>query len=635
MVALVLTLAATWSLQEGDKAPLRQTDSVGEEGTTNWVRGGAATAPGSGPSEGNPGNEPAKTPDVTTSSDGGVYGNAPQKSMALSDLPEGGLKTEILRLPEATQAKALERLAAIGAPENNTQSLHADETGEIFYACEGLKVETAEAETVPTAETAGTPSVPISSPPVRHSRPGASATIYLDFNGEIVSGTAWLSGATRQCIPFDKDGDATTFSGTEQDVIVRVWEAVAEDYLPFNIDVTTEEPAVMTTRTVRVLVTRNTDAAGLANPYSTAGGVAYVGAFDIWGFHTRFSPAFVYHNNVGNTAANIAEAASHEAGHNLGLSHDGTTSLEYYKGHGTGDTSWAPIMGAGYGKNVTQWSKGEYYLANNLQDDVAILNSKIALNGQTSQIEKAPANGTGAGMILASDETDTYTFSTYSLVSVTVAPTKLKETAGGNLDPSATINDESGATVGLLDSGTSTGISSIVRLPAGSYTLKIRGGAVGGPLSSTPNGYTKYGSLGAYTLTLATDEAPYVAWCKTHGLAEDPMDDSENNGIKNIERYAFGIAPRSANQQSKLPTLGTWAQGAAEYLTTTFRKNPSATASYAVEESRDLIHWSAIPLAGSTVATSNNSDGTQNICVRASVPIGEAPQLFLRVAVGL
>ena len=61
----------------------------------------------------------------------------------------------------------------------------------------------------------------------------------------------------------------------------------------------------------------------------------------------------------------VAEAASHEAGHNMGLSHDGTSTAAYYGGQGSGATGWAPIMGVGYYKNLSQWSKGEYALANN------------------------------------------------------------------------------------------------------------------------------------------------------------------------------------------------------------------------------------------------------------------------------
>ena len=38
-------------------------------------------------------------------------------------------------------------------------------------------------------------------------------------------------------------------------------------------------------------------------------------------------------------------------------------------------------MGAGYGKNVTQWSKGEYYLATQAEDDLAIISGKLGYRG--------------------------------------------------------------------------------------------------------------------------------------------------------------------------------------------------------------------------------------------------------------
>ena len=65
----------------------------------------------------------------------------------------------------------------------------------------------------------------------------------------------------------------------------------------------------------------------------------------------------------------IAEAASHEIGHNLGLSHDGTSTQGYYGGQG----AWAPIMGVGYSYSISQWSKGEYFDANNQEDDLQII----------------------------------------------------------------------------------------------------------------------------------------------------------------------------------------------------------------------------------------------------------------------
>ena len=52
-------------------------------------------------------------------------------------------------------------------------------------------------------------------------------------------------------MPYDLDGDYTTFSDEEQTRIQRIWARVAEDYAPFDVDVTTEQPATFTRYTAR------------------------------------------------------------------------------------------------------------------------------------------------------------------------------------------------------------------------------------------------------------------------------------------------------------------------------------------------------------------------------------------------
>ena len=87
---------------------------------------------------------------------------------------------------------------------------------------------------------------------------------------------------------------------------------------------TTEEPASFDANTGRLLITHSTDANGNAMPYPSAGGVAYVNVWSMSVYPTAYSPALVYYNNLGGGAANyVAEAASHEFGHNLGLTHHG------------------------------------------------------------------------------------------------------------------------------------------------------------------------------------------------------------------------------------------------------------------------------------------------------------------------
>src|SRR5439155_10603702 len=141
------------------------------------------------------------------------------------------------------------------------------------------------------------------------------------------------------------------------------------DFAPFEVDVTTQDPGVEGLRKtssgdiyygIRVVISPT-------NWYNTgAGGVAYVGSFS-WNSDT---PVFAFTQQLANGEKYIAEAASHETGHSLGLNHDGLTDgTAYYSGQG----NWAPIMGVGYYKDITQWSKGEYAGANNTEDDLAIM----------------------------------------------------------------------------------------------------------------------------------------------------------------------------------------------------------------------------------------------------------------------
>ena len=146
---------------------------------------------------------------------------------------------------------------------------------------------------------------------------------------------------------------------------------MAEDFAPYDIDVTTEEPPAFGPNVGHILVTRKADENNRNIYNCSCGGVAYVG---VWGLsnYTYYQPALVFLDGVGGPH-NISEAASHELGHNLNLSHDGTSTVGYYSGHGSGNTDWGPIMGVGYYAQISQWSKGEYADANNTQDDLQII----------------------------------------------------------------------------------------------------------------------------------------------------------------------------------------------------------------------------------------------------------------------
>ena len=347
-----------------------------------------------------------------------------------------------------------------------------------------------------------------------HSKPGSNRVIYLDFDGHTITGTAWNTGgkpATVNVTAYDTDGNPNSWSTAEQDVVRDVWARVSEDYAPFDVDVTTQEPAAAAiTRSgasdqqygTRVLI----DPTTWYQSGCGCGGVAYVGVYDNTSQHDYYQPALVFTKGVGTGAKNLAEAASHEAGHNVGLSHDGTSTVGYYQGHG----AWAPIMGVGYYRGISQWSKGEYADANNTEDDYAVVGTHgLALRAD----EAGDTNGDAAtltvgtpvsGVIAAESDTDVYRVDVGAAGNYTA--TASAAPTGGDLDIKLDLLDSAGAVVasadpasGQSDAGTPTGLGASVSstLQPGTYYLRIDNVGYGDPVNT---GYSTYGSRGAYTL---------------------------------------------------------------------------------------------------------------------------------------
>ncbi len=217
-------------------------------------------------------------------------------------------------------------------------------------------------------------------------------------------------------------------------------------------------------------------------------------------------PAFVFNTSeVG-----VAEAISHEAGHNPGLSHDGVINgASYYSGYGSGATGWAPIMGVGYCKQLVQWSQGEYANANNTQDDIQIIQNNGALliaddhgNDQAnSTVLGNTTDGTtvtlnGAGLIERRADIDFFHFvSGKGNVSLTINPVPFSP----NLDILVELYDANGLLISISNpvDGLSASINETA-LPAGEYFISVYGAGKGDPLGIS---YTDYASLGLYSIS--------------------------------------------------------------------------------------------------------------------------------------
>ncbi len=318
------------------------------------------------------------------------------------------------------------------------------------------------------------------------SLPGAAAVVYLDFDGEAGPFPSWGD--------FDAAAPAVTNAQVK-----LVWQMVCEDFQGFEINITTDRQVfdrASTGSRQHVIITPTTDAA------PGFGGVAWTGSFGA----SSDIPCWVFYT----TGKYCAEVISHETGHTLGLSHDGRNVVpfeDYYLGQGSGETGWAPIMGAGYYENVTQWSKGEYTLANRTENDLAIIvsNNNVRYRdddaGETlasaRYLEIAEDNSiSNEGIIETRDDVDGFRFATSGgAVVLKVDPVALNP----NLDVLLElVNTDSGETVATADPQATLGALIAMDLPAGEYILEVSGTGCGNPLL---DGYSDYGSEGTYFIS--------------------------------------------------------------------------------------------------------------------------------------
>jgi hypothetical protein len=471
----------------------------------------------------------------------------------VEELPAGQLKTKLETLNPESKEKAMRWLHSLSFKEfDAAEHMRVDDNGGVFTVCPdghgNCDGHTHQAATVPeaapTAPSSTTEpviervSVSINTPPAYNSKPDAPYHLYLDFNGAIVTGKAWntaYSVTSWDCGAWNLDANSTTFNDLEQAQMKEMWQRISEDYAPFNVNVTTDvsyDPVNYSGDKNRVgwlLFTDTRDKNNRACPHDGSGGVAYVGVFGRPDYFSTYQPAWV---TPQGTPSFDSEAASHEFGHNLGLSHDGTTSLAYYGGHGSNEISWGPIMGTGYNRNVSQWSKGEYYKANQFQNDLAIITTGIpyraddhgatpatatpltipdgiTITSTTPENDPANSSTVNKGIIEQNTDVDVFSFDTGAgSVTLNVNPWKQSEgTFGGNLDVLMELYDDQGALVASANPAIQTRATIQTTLAAGTYYIYVKNIGAGTPSSATPSGYTAYGSIGQYFISGTVVEA--------------------------------------------------------------------------------------------------------------------------------
>jgi hypothetical protein len=332
--------------------------------------------------------------------------------------------------------------------------------------------------------------------PTLNSYPAATATLYLDFDGHDVTSSMWNYGTPFSCLPAVMT-DAQ---------ITEAFNRVAEDFRPFNINVTTDLAKFLASpisQRIRVVVTPT------SAWYAGVAGIAYVTSFT-WGDDT---PAFVFSDRLGNNAKKVAEAVSHESGHTLGLYHQSaytstcTLTSAYHTGIGTGETSWGPIMGNVASRNTTQWNFGPTPNGCSYrQDNLSVITTTNGFGYRPDDYADLYTNASPmiisnnvfskAGVISTTADKDYFRFdlSQKGMVNMNVIPFGVAAgNSGANLDVKIILQDAKGTAISTYEIADSLNARIDTTLSAGTYYVIIDG-------SGNVNAGNDYGSLGAYTI---------------------------------------------------------------------------------------------------------------------------------------
>ncbi|HEY8388144.1 MAG TPA: DVUA0089 family protein [Parasegetibacter sp.] len=338
--------------------------------------------------------------------------------------------------------------------------------------------------------------------PKLSSYPSVEPTIFLDFDGHYVHGTSWNWNGPINAEP----------SGFSPAAIEEIFTRVAEDFRPFNINVTTDSTVFLNApirKRVRVIITPT------YQWYGSAGGVSFVNSFSA----ADDLPAFVFSSLLGNSTKKVAEAASHEAGHTLGLQHQSTYDdncnkiEEYNSGKGTGEISWAPIMGNGYNRNLTTWTVGPNAFGCNLiQNDIDIIARPV--NGVSfraddvgddistaTKITLGPNSFGTSGILTRPDDRDVFYIQLIQSASIKLDahPFSVAEgNAGANLDIKMSLIDQNGDTLASYNPGDRLSAHIDTFLNAGTYYIAIDG--VGNTYLSDTSSIGFFSVSGSYTI---------------------------------------------------------------------------------------------------------------------------------------
>ncbi|MEQ9411932.1 MAG: proprotein convertase P-domain-containing protein [Fuerstiella sp.] len=381
--------------------------------------------------------------------------------------------------------------------------------------------------------------------PALRSRPGADVTFFLDFNGHVVSNSEIVSqradGISQPFyVPvYDTDGDRTSFSQAEQNQMTEIFRRVAEDFSPFDVNVTTMDPFVYGNQQ-GLLIAIGGDGTWLG-PVNTVGtGFTELGTFST-GIGSNNAVAFS--DNFSSPKETALETSAVIAN---------ALGIETYLDHANGGVNRLPgfpAYGPIGGDSVTSlrdiFQQGEGATAGVVQDPLAIINSAANAipyraddHGDTfptaSIVNVTTAVEVLNGVIEEIDDEDWFSFRTVAAdATITISGLDLTVDAqgnstgitnpGANLDPvielfrdvTGTGSLNSLAIAGDTPPATTNNNPSSLRktvtqtIPAGLYYIKV-------------SNRNEYGNLGQYQIRIQdVDGTPAVLSFTTPSISEN------------------------------------------------------------------------------------------------------------------
>lgn len=348
------------------------------------------------------------------------------------------------------------------------------------------------------------------------SRPEAPVTLYLNFTGHDLADTAWVTAdqPDTTLAPWTLDRDPSTFNTNERVVITAVWEAVAEDFAPFDINVTTKAPPLEDLERsdedddrygTMILITGSTN--WLRPRCHGCIGVAYIDAVaQVSDMSRRIGLVFNSYAEHPYTQRTIADIVTHEAGHHYGLHHRGVGVADYHPGNG----AWGPLMGTSVNNYLSQWSDGRYSGSRRRgESETEMIAARSGwvpddFPGKPAEATPLRVGQPRAGLIgrnpNGSADVDTFTVTSAKPVFVEVTPTGFP----ANLNAELVIRNATGRQTGRRShryqsfgpaKASGLGASTILEPRNGptTWTVSVRGTAGRAP--------SAYGSMGHYKIS--------------------------------------------------------------------------------------------------------------------------------------